>query len=107
MFVVPAKKVQLTYCTNIHPGNGWNEVYANLQRYTPVLKDRLAPHAPFGLGLRLSGRESGELLQGDRLQQFENFLQEHSLYVFTLNGFPYGPFHQQPVKALVHAPDWR
>ncbi|HEX9370662.1 MAG TPA: metabolite traffic protein EboE, partial [Roseiflexaceae bacterium] len=23
------------------------------------------------------------------------------------NGFPYGPFHKQPVKAAVHAPDWR
>ena len=107
MFVVPNNFFQLTYCTNIHPGNGWDEVYANLQRYVPVLKDRLAPHDLFGLGLRLSGRESSELLQGDRLQQFQHFLQEHDLYVFTLNGFPYGPFHQQPVKALVHAPDWR
>ncbi len=105
----------LTYCTNIHPGNGWSEVFANLQRYVPALKDALinqrstgfAPHKAFGIGLRLSGRESSELLQGDHLQQFQYFLQEHGLYVFTLNGFPYGPFHQQPVKALVHAPDWR
>jgi hypothetical protein len=97
----------LTYCTNIHPGNGWSEVFANLQRYVPALKARFAPHKTFGIGLRLSGRESSELLQGDHLQQFQDFLQERGLYVFTLNGFPYGPFHQQPVKALVHAPDWR
>ena len=24
-----------------------------------------------------------------------------------MNGFPYGPFHGQAVKANVHAPDWR
>ena len=42
-----------------------------------------------------------------RIRDLSMFLQEHGLYVFTLNGFPYGPFHQQPVKALVHAPDWR
>ena len=97
----------LTYCTNIHPGNGWNEVYANLQHYAPALKADLAPSNAFGIGLRLSGRESSELMKGDQLQRFQDFLQEHGLYVFTLNGFPYGPFHQQPVKAVVHAPDWR
>jgi hypothetical protein len=107
MYVGPDNFFHLTYCTNIHPGNGWSEVYANLQHYVPPLKARLAPHTTFGIGLRLSGRESSELLQGDHLQQFRDFLQEHGLYVFTLNGFPYGPFHQQPVKALVHAPDWR
>jgi hypothetical protein len=107
MNVEPDRFFHLTYCTNIHPSNGWSEVYASLQRYAPALKARFAPHRAFGIGLRLSGKESRELLQGDHLQQFQDFLQEHGLYVFTLNGFPYGPFHQQPVKALVHAPDWR
>lgn len=106
MYVEPDNFFRLTYCTNIHAGNGWNEVYANLQHYAPALKARFAPHTAFGIGLRLSGRESSELLQDDYLQQFREFLQEHELYVFTLNGFPYGPFHQQPVKAFVHAPDW-
>jgi hypothetical protein len=27
--------------------------------------------------------------------------------VFTINGFPHGTFHGEPVKADVHAPDWR
>ena len=107
MYVERGNFFHLTYCTNIHPGNGWSEVYANLQRYAPALKARFAPHKAFGIGLRLSGRESRELLQGDHLQQFQDFLQEHGLYVFTLNGFPYGPFHRQSVKAEVHAPDWR
>src|SRR5690349_6449105 len=39
--------LHLTYCTNIHPGNGWNEVYANLQQYAPLLKRQLSPKAPF------------------------------------------------------------
>ncbi|HZO75277.1 MAG TPA: metabolite traffic protein EboE [Ktedonobacteraceae bacterium] len=103
----PDALFHLTYCTNIHPGNGWSEVYANLQRYGPALKQRLAPDANFGVGLRLSGKESRELLHGERLQQFLQFLQVQGLYVFTLNGFPYGPFHQLPVKANVYTPDWR
>lgn len=96
----------LTYCTNIHPGNGWDEVLDNLRSYAPALKARVSPGAPFGIGLRLSGLESRELMEGERLGEFRTWLDEQGLYVFTLNGFPYGPFHKQPVKAAVHAPDW-
>ena len=98
---------QLTYCTNIHPANGWLDVLTNVQCFVPALKARFAPDRPFGIGLRLSGDESRELLDGNSLREFATYLQQHGLYVFTLNGFPYGPFHRQPVKADVHAPDWR
>lgn len=97
----------LTYCTNIHSSHGWDDVQASLKQYAPPLKARFAPDAPFGIGLRLSGEESRELLVGDRLERFREFLDEHRLYVFTLNAFPYGPFHNQAVKEYVHAPDWR
>lgn len=97
----------LTYCTNIHPGDGWSAVLANLERYAVPLRAQLSPDAPFGIGLRLSGAESRELLAEERLADFQRFLAAHGLYVFTLNGFPYGPFHRQVVKAEVHAPDWR
>lgn len=97
----------LTYCTNIHPSSGWDDVLANLRRHALPLKARFAPDTPFGIGLRLSGVESRELLEGDRLERFRAFLEEQGLYVFTLNAFPYGPFHNQPVKEHVHAPDWR
>lgn len=100
-------RFQLTYCTNIHPSDGWPAALANLQRYGPALRARLAPGQPFGIGLRLSGKESRELLLGDQLAQFQAFLAAQGLYVFTINGFPYGTFHRQPVKAHVHTPDWR
>jgi hypothetical protein len=29
------------------------------------------------------------------------------MYVFTINGFPYGTFHGRPVKEAVYQPDWR
>jgi len=97
----------LTYCTNIHPAQGWQAVFRSLEQHAPALKARLSPDAPFGIGLRLSGSESRELLQGGELARFRAWLDEHGLYVFTLNGFPYGAFHGTPVKADVHAPDWR
>jgi hypothetical protein len=100
------KNLHLTYCTNIHPGEEWSQVFANLQQYVPSLKERLAPRKPFGIGLRLAEVAATELLKGNTLAEFKSWLNEHDLYVFTLNGFPYGGFHWQVVKDQVYAPDW-
>jgi sugar phosphate isomerase/epimerase len=99
--------LHLTYCTNIHPAVGWEAVLESLRAHAPALKARLSPDAPFGIGLRLSGAESSELLHGTRLDEFRAWLDSQGLYVFTINGFPHGAFHGVPVKADVHAPDWR
>jgi hypothetical protein len=96
----------LSYCTNIHPGESWAEVEYNLHTYLPEIKNAVSPDGPFGIGLRLSNRASQELLQGDQLKTFKNWLQAHDYYVFTFNGFPYGGFHRQVVKDEVHQPDW-
>jgi sugar phosphate isomerase/epimerase len=101
-----ADGVHLTYCTNIHPAVGWEAVLDSLRAHAPALKARLSPETPFGIGLRLSGDESRELLADGRLDEFKAWLDAEGLYVFTINGFPYGTFHGQPVKADVHAPDW-
>ncbi|AFZ66812.1 metabolite traffic protein EboE [Deinococcus peraridilitoris] len=101
------RDLQLTYCTNIHPSSGIEAVMENLERYAVPLKARLAPDELFGVGLRLSGEESRQLLEEGELARFHAFLEERGLYVFTMNGFPYGPFHGQAVKENVHAPDWR
>ncbi len=104
---VLSQGLHLTYCTNIHPAEGWTAVESNLRRYATALKARFSPSAPFGIGLRLSAREARELLEGSRLADFKAFLDDHGLYVAIINGFPYGPFHGMPVKANVYAPDWR
>lgn len=96
----------LTYCTNIHPGESWPEVATNLTAFLPELKRRLSPNAPFGIGLRLADVASRELMDKEQLNWFRAWLSEHDLYVFTLNGFPYGGFHRQVVKDQVYAPDW-
>jgi sugar phosphate isomerase/epimerase len=105
--VVVGDGLHLTYCTNIHPAVGWEAVQESLRAHAPALKARLSPDAPFGIGLRLSGAESSELLAGSRLADFRAWLDAEGLYVFTVNGFPHGTFHGRPVKADVHAPDWR
>ena len=102
-----ADDLHLTYCTNIHPGEAWEEVRSSLATYGPELKRRLCPERPFGIGLRLSNLAAVELQEGNRLAAFRDTLGRDGLYVFTLNGFPYGSFHGERVKDRVHAPDWR
>lgn len=79
---------------------------SNLKQYTPQLKSRLSPQKPFGIGLRLANVAAQELLTGNNLTGFKAWLESENLYVFTLNGFPFGSFHHQVVKDKVYAPDW-
>jgi|HigsolmetaAR201D_1030396.scaffolds.fasta_scaffold15660_2 hypothetical protein len=97
----------LTYCTNIHPGESWTEIRNNLERYLLRVRDRIAPDIPFGVGLRLSAAAAEALRQPSTLAEFRDFLRDNRLYVFTINGFPYGTFHRARVKEDVYKPDWR
>lgn len=106
MKITKDSNFHLTYCSNIHPGESWLEVFTNLEKYILELKSRLSPTEPFGIGLRLADIAAKELLESNNLAQFQAWLTQHNLYVFTLNGFPYGGFHRQVVKDQVYAPDW-
>ena len=99
--------IHLTYCSNIHPGESWAEVRANLVRYVPAVRDRLMTGGEFGIGLRLSARAAQELAAPGALEELQQFLARERLYIFTFNGFPYGTFHGTRVKDEVYLPDWR
>jgi hypothetical protein len=96
----------LTYCTNIHPGESLSEVEQMLRVLVSDVKRRICPDAPFGVGLRLAARAVTELEAPGALDRLRGLLDEGGLYVFTLNGFPYGAFHGQTVKQRVYEPDW-
>ena len=97
----------LTYCTNIHQGETWPEIFGKLAEYLPKVKARVSPGAAMGVGLRLSGVAASALAEPAELAKLKQFLGAHHLYIFTINAFPYGPFHGVPVKEQVYEPDWR
>jgi hypothetical protein len=101
-----AKGHHLAYCGNIHRGETWPETFSALNEYTLAVKQHVSPSAPFGIGLRLSDLASRELSDEAVLADFQNWLERHDCYVFTINGFPFGRFHGQRVKEQVYAPDW-
>lgn len=98
--------VTTAYCTNIHPGESWREIFAAVRRHVPSVKRRVSPDAPFPLGLRISGKAAGEMRAYD-VAAFYDWCRENNVYVATINAFPYGTFHNTPVKESVYLPDWR
>jgi sugar phosphate isomerase/epimerase len=98
--------VHLTYCTNIHAGETWTDIRASLDEHVPPIKARVCPDRVMGLGLRLSAVAAEELSRPPVLEEFRNFLFTNGLYVFTINAFPYGPFHGTRIKEEVYQPDW-
>ena len=97
---------QLTYCSNIHAGESWAEVFEALKINIPFVKQAVCPEKPFGIGLRLSNAATKELLSNNQIAYFKQWLYDNDCYVFTMNGFPYGGFHNTTVKDDVYKPDW-
>jgi hypothetical protein len=60
-----------------------------------------------GIGLRLSGEAAAVARQPEALASFRDQLSALGAYVFTINAFPFGPFHGVRVKEDVYLPDWR
>lgn len=96
----------LTYCTNIHAGESWEDHFTALKENVPSIKKHLSPDKPFGIGLRLSHLAGQGLAKKENLDAFKQWLEKTKTYVFVMNGFPYGGFHHTKVKDQVHAPDW-
>ena len=98
----------LTYSTLVHPGDTWEQMWQSLTTYVPQVKERIAPHEPFGVSLRLSAASARALASSpDERARLKEFLTDSSLYLYTVNAFPYGDFKGGVVKEQVYEPDWR
>ena len=97
----------LAYSTLVHPGDTWAEMRESLETYAPAVKARLSPDSSYGLSLRISAASAATLTadpaERARLRQW---LDEHDMYVYTVNAFPYGPFKGRVVMEQVYEPDW-
>ncbi|MBT3202368.1 MAG: metabolite traffic protein EboE [Phycisphaerales bacterium] len=108
MNISPTRPIHLTYCLNVHPGQTWADNFTAIRDNALRVRDIVCDaDTPFGLGMRLGKIAADELIQDDKIAEFREFLDANNLYVFTINGFPYGEFHEPGVKENVYAPDWR
>jgi sugar phosphate isomerase/epimerase len=97
----------LTYCTNVHPGEHWADVEAMLLGPVAEVARRVSRGQPFGVGLRLASAAARELRDPALRERLVDVLRTTGMYVFTVNAFPYGAFHETVVKGRVYRPDWR
>ena len=97
----------LGYCTNVHAGASFDEMRSNLLQYAVPVKQRVSPDAPMGVGLWLSADAARYAINNQpALAELKSWMQGMGLLVYTVNGFPYGNFHEPVVKAKVYQPNW-
>lgn len=94
------------YCTNVHAGDHYALMRSNLERHALPVKEGASPDEPMGIGLWLSARTVREMAEQHEIETFAAWLDRCGLIPFTLNGFPYGNFHQKVVKHRVYEPRW-
>jgi len=97
----------LGYCTNVHAGATFDQMRANLHEHALPVKQRVSPDKPMGVGLWLSAEAATDALNHRAsLIELRDWMNDQGLTVFTINGFPYGNFHEPVVKTKVYEPDW-
>ncbi|MEM7395212.1 MAG: metabolite traffic protein EboE [Verrucomicrobiota bacterium] len=104
MILQESPRVHLSYCLNIHPGETLEENLGAIEEHALRVKQRVSPDHPFGLGLRFGHKAVEEIEDATAIRsRFDDW----GVYAFTVNGFPYGAFHQTRVKENVYLPDWQ
>ena len=100
--------LNIGYCTNIHAGETWDEVLANVDTHVRAVKARVAPDRPFGVGLRLSAAAARRLAEPGVLAASPRAPRRRTgSTVFTINGFPLRRLlGSATVKERVYRPDW-
>lgn len=94
------------YCTNVHAGNSYMNMLANLEAYAVDVKKAASPNAPMGIGLWLAHNAAAQVISENRIDELKHWLAERELLAYTLNGFPHGNFHDRVVKHKVYHPEW-
>lgn len=94
------------YCLNVHLGESWKDLARAVGQFAIPLGSDWSGSCAYGLGLRLSGQAVAELARAEQLAEADQLFLEQPFRPFTVNAFPFGTFHQRPVKAGVYEPDW-
>lgn len=96
---------ELSYCTNVHPGEDWASMRRTLEGPVRAVKAGWCPAAEMAVGLRVAARAAEELDDG-AVRELAELFEVEGMFLSTINGFVHGAFHGRPVKAGVYEPGW-
>lgn len=98
--------IHLAYCSNVHPAETVDGICRQLHTYVPPLRSALEVDR-LGVGLWIPARAAAELRTDHTARRrLAAVLRDVGAEVVTVNGFPYGGFHDPVVKHAVYRPDW-
>lgn len=107
---IPGTNAHLTYCLNVYPARSVEDIKDNVfikaAAVKRALESRGCVDTPFGIGLWIPAFLIDGFREASFLNAFKQRLTDQGMYVFTLNGFPFGRFHAERVKENVYKPDW-
>ncbi|MGY2289783.1 metabolite traffic protein EboE [Pseudomonas sp. SDO528_S397] len=96
---------QLGYCSNVHPTADLAGLRASVDRHFQGVRVLRGLHEQDS-GLWICAHAARELQAPAARAAFMALLRRSGLRLTSLNGFPYGEFHQGAVKAEVYRPSW-
>ena len=99
------EQFQVTYCTNVHPGQTLPELCAVLEHHVPAVRDKLGAKI-FGLGLRLGHPVVRSLTENPTICRCSNSGVSRKIRCFYSQWLSYGNFDSGVIKADVYEPDW-
>ncbi len=99
---------QLCACSNAFPCEGIDAQVELFKKRLPSLRNMVpgAMDKPFAAGLWLDSQSVSYLVKTKKSGEFCDFVKSLGFYAFTANAFPFGRFHDGPVKESVYRPDW-
>lgn len=106
---------QTGYCTNIHAGVDLPAILKNFRQHSAEVREILGWDA-LGVGVWIPQDAAAQLCADKQSSsgfktnsdcvQFSELFEALGLTPYTINGFPYGNFHQPVVKQKVYLPTW-
>lgn len=96
---------QIGYCSNVHPARDVAGLESSIRQHFQGVR-RQRGLAVQDSGLWISAQAAAELQQPAVRESFLGLLHDSGMRLTSLNGFPYGQFHQGAVKAEVYRPNW-
>lgn len=93
------------YCTNVHPGTDVPQMQSSLEQIAVVVREQRDLET-MGVGLWIPQQAASQLETAHDRHAFSAWLSDRGLVPFTINGFPFGNFHQPVVKHRVYEPTW-
>jgi len=97
--------MQIGYCGNVHPALSVDQVLDNVQHHASTVRDLCYPNEILPFGIWVSKTALDQLQSQDNLQRLRDAMQQHHVSAFTINGFPFGDFHQPHLPLKQKADD--